>query len=96
MLYFFKVQGYSLYPKYKSGDYLLGVAPLSFFPIKLHDLVVFTHEKYGLLVKEVTQIENDKYFVEGYNDESIDSKHFGWVDKTAILYKVFFSIKQKK
>ena len=44
------------------------------------------------MIKQITKIENKKYYVEGTSSFSIDSRNFGYLDKKELLYKVLFKI----
>lgn len=82
-----KVEGDSMYPLLKQGDKLLCMKPLS---ISEDDVVVFSHNKEGLMIKKVTRIDENGYFVKGSSPYSIDSSTFGYLRKEDILYKMVY------
>ena len=90
MLQIFKISGDSLYPFYKNGQRVLCRKIFGHTAVKVNDTVVFKKEKYGLIIKKVTSIQNDGYFVEGTDPLSIDSRLFGTITHQEILYKVLF------
>lgn len=90
MLQLFKISGDSLYPFYKNGQRVLCRKVFESTSVKVNDTVVFKKEKYGLIIKKVTSIQNDGYFVEGTDPLSIDSRIFGVIPHQEILYKVLF------
>ncbi len=88
----FKVADESMYPTLKSGEYLLvNKFAKKFF---VGDIVVFKlGEKF--LVKRVTKISGDKYFVVGDNQsDSLDSESFGAISKNSVVGKVFTKVKK--
>lgn len=91
----FKVNGNSMIPTFKEGQYLL--VSSWFKNIKVGDVVVLDQSKLEKkVVKRVAKIKNDQYFVVGDNQrESSDSRSFGWVKKEDVLGKVIFSARFK-
>jgi len=85
-----EIKGDSLYPFYKNGEKVFCLKPFSLNKIDIDDIVIFNHEKEGLLIKQVTKIENNKYYVEGTTPYSLDSSVFGYLNEKEILYKVLF------
>ena len=60
---------------------------------KLGDIVAAKDPRDGkILIKRVSKIKNNKYFVTGDNKKkSTDSRTFGWIKKKDIIGKVIFS-----
>lgn len=55
----------------------------------IHDLVIVQGDRKKHLVKRISKIKKNKYFVLGDNiKKSIDSRHFGWIEKKDIIGKV--------
>ncbi len=72
-------------PTLENGDYLI-VEKLS--TPKINDVVVLTIND-TLLIKRITSIENEEYFVQGDNrGNSLDSRIFGTIPKEDIKGKV--------
>ena len=90
MLQLFKISGDSLYPFYKNGERVVCRKVFHRTPIKIDDTVVFEKDNYGMMIKKVTSIDNNAYFVEGTDPFSIDSRNFGSLEIEAIKYKVLF------
>lgn len=90
MFKFFKIQGDSLYPFLKSGQRVFCIKIFNFSKLKLNDFVVFEKKEYGLMVKQIKEIKNQQYFVQGTDSFSIDSRNFGTIRKSEIKYKVLF------
>ena len=44
------------------------------------------------MIKRVKYIKNSKYFVQGTDPQSIDSRDFGLLDFTDIQYKMYFKM----
>ena len=87
-----KVSGNSLTPEYRNGDYVL-VTRL-FRRLKENDVVVFIKDTYGIMIKRVrlASANQSEYFVEGTHPNSIDSKHFGPVQRQDMIGKVLLHI----
>jgi len=90
MLQLFKISGDSLYPFYKNGERVVCRKVFRSTDININDTVVFEKENYGMMIKKVTAIDKNAYFVEGTDPFSIDSRNFGTLEKEAIKYKVLF------
>ena len=91
MFKLFKVEGFSLHPLIKEGEVLLCIKLFYFNKIKINDFVLFRHKSKGLMVKKVSTIINNKYFVKGENSFSCDSRDFGELRKEELLYKVIYA-----
>lgn len=80
MLLVRRISGKSLEPIYQHGQLVIGIRAR-----RLHvgKAVLFEHEGYGK-VKLITDIKNDKVFVEGSGRYSTDSRDFGWIDKALV------------
>lgn len=89
----YKISGKSMSPLLKPGNVVLTIQYLPIFlKPKTEDIIVCKSPGAGrILVKRITKIENNKYFVEGDNrTASTDSRQFGLIDKTDIIGKVIF------
>lgn len=86
-----KVEGESMQPRYQPGDYVLVCrAPIFCIPIKPGDTVVFNQPPYGILIKQVSELDpaTGEMMVTGLQPESVDSRHFGPVPAHKLLGKV--------
>lgn len=94
----FRIEDRSMEPTLKSGDYII-VNKLAYVfgkPSK-GDVIVFKDpkEKNKFLVKRVSKIISNKYFVVGDNKRySQDSRHFGPINKNLIVGKLLMHIRQ--
>ena len=75
-------------PFAREGDYVLSL-PYFLTSPKQGDVIILRHpQKEMLLMKRITNIGGDKYWLEGDNrDESVDSRQFGEVSRHQILGK---------
>ena len=94
----FRIEDRSMEPTLKSGDYIIASKLAYVFgrPSK-GDVIVFKDpkEKSRFLVKRISKVINNKYFVAGDNKKySQDSRHFGAIDRNLIVGKLFIHIKQ--
>ncbi len=87
MIRIFKIEGNSLHPLLKEGERIVCFKVFRSTNIKVGDLVVFLKEPYGLMIKQVKSIKAGKYFVQGTDPMSIDSRNFGCIDFSDIHYK---------
>ena len=90
MLQLFKISGNSLYPLYKDGQRVVCRKVFQNTKIKVNDTIVFEKENYGIMIKQVTSVDKNNYFVEGTDPMSIDSRNFGSLKLDEIKYKVLF------
>jgi len=88
----FKVNGYSLYPLLKEDEVVCCVKIFSFTNIKVDEIVLFRYNS-DYMIKKVTSISSNGYFVKGETPDSIDSRNFGELKRERLLYKVFFRFK---
>jgi nickel-type superoxide dismutase maturation protease len=95
MLRFLKVEGNSLLPRYREGDYVLVAGtPFPSGRIKPGDVVAFRHADHGTLIKLVESVNEGGYHVVGTHPQSIDSRHFGPVGRQDLIGKVVWHIRQ--
>jgi len=98
MLRFLKVTGHSLEPQYREGDFVL-VAKIPFlFSIRPGDLIVFQHERYGVMIKQVARVELSpkRLFVLGWHERSVDSRRFGPIAYDSVIGKVVWHISRPR
>ena len=77
MLKLIKVTGDSLSPFFLPGDYVLtGNCPRLFGKISEGDTIVFSHDSFGLLIKEVSSVDPQlqQYNIKGSHPQSINSR----------------------
>ncbi len=83
-----------MYPTLKQGDTVL-VNRLSYIfqNPSIGDIALVQKQKeLRVILKRVTEIKNDLYFLSGDNKrESTDSRAFGFVSKKEILGKMFYT-----
>ena len=70
--------------------------PILFGWLKPGNHVVFEQPRYGVMIKRVASIElaSDEIQVTGTDVDSIDSRHFGPISRTALVGKVIWHIKR--
>jgi nickel-type superoxide dismutase maturation protease len=96
-----KVAGGSMAPTYKDGAWLLvrwfAKSPEKNFSSRLIGkiLVVEKRERPGIfLVKRLKKIVDQKFWVEGDNESSTDSRQWGWIYSDELVGQVIFAIKK--
>lgn len=87
MIKLLKVDGNSLYPYLKDGQRIVCMKVFKFSRIRCGDLVVFSKKPYGLMIKRVESVDNGRFFVQGTDPMSIDSRNFGLIERADIYYK---------
>lgn len=93
MLKLFKVAGQSMHPKLAEGDFVL--ASMRFYRLRIDDVVVVSHPLYCTLIKRIQHIDAEKgILLTGENRCSVSSEQMGWINKSRVLGKVIYSIKQ--
>ncbi len=95
MLKLFIIDGFSLFPLLKQGQWVLCMKPFFLNKIRVNDFVLFRHQYEGMMIKRVDKIKSNSYFVKGENAFSIDSRNFGALKKEELLYKVIYKFKAK-
>lgn len=94
MINLLRVAGYSLWPGYRDGDFVVTAGTLLAGPIKPGDVIVFRQSDYGIMIKQVQQIDDDGIFVVGTHERSSDSREFGVISRSAVIGKVIWHIKK--
>lgn len=97
MLRWYAIQGSSLEPEYRAGDYALAARlPGWWGRLRAGDMVICRHPAYGILVKRVQQIDpaRQEVTVTGSQPESVDSRIFGPLPRAWVLGKVIWHIKK--
>lgn len=79
-----------MYPFFKEGERVFCLRPFFLNNVDIDDNIIFDHEKEGFMIKQVTKINDNGYYVEGTTPYSLDSSIFGYLKKKQILYKVLF------
>ena len=90
MIKILKIKGNSLYPHLQEGQRVICIKNFKFLKLNINDYVVFEKQGYGLMIKQISAIENGSYFVRGTDFNSIDSRNFGIISRDEIKYKVLF------
>lgn len=89
--YLYKISGDSMEPTIHCGSFA-GVNRLAYIinKPKIGDVVAFRDPRDGkILIKRITDIKNDEYFVEGDNKSaSTDSRKFGMISYKSIIGKL--------
>lgn len=82
-----RVRSRSMAPKLRPGQLIIATRIFR----KLHPgQVVILERDNKQLIKRIELIEDDKLFVVGDNlQASIDSRQFGWLDKRAVIARVW-------
>ena len=97
MLQILKVTGESLAPEYQEGDFVL-IAKIPFLlnRLKEDDVIAFRHPDYGVMIKRIAGLNpgQDQIFVLGTHEYSIDSRHFGTIQRSDLVGKVIWHLRQ--
>lgn len=83
-----KVQGHSMEPTIKAGSFVLVMdTPI----LQLGDIVLLQLPNKEKMIKRITNITPEGYFVEGDNkNDSYDSRDFGIIPKEKMLGKIIW------
>ncbi|WP_438463483.1 S24/S26 family peptidase [Marinomonas sp. PE14-40] len=91
---FHKVEGDSMFPSLRSGDFV--IATRLYVSISVNDIILVKHPEYGYIIKRVTQLCLEKgAWLVGDGQRSVSSEQMGWINLDLIDAKVIFSIKRK-
>lgn len=91
------MSGDSLTPEYREGDFvIITKIPFFLYQLKVGDVVAFRHPDYGTLIKKVAAISagGDEIFVIGTHEHSVDSRHFGTLQRADLMGKVIWHIRK--
>lgn len=94
-----KVTGFSLYPDYQEGDFVLvRKIPSLLSTLGSGDVVIFQHPTYGTLIKRVERLSpnGEEIYVLGTVPESADSRKFGPIHKDTLIGKVVWHIRKPR
>jgi signal peptidase I len=98
-----KISGSSMAPTYRDGDWLLvswfpaGLTPIRAERILGKVVVVEREERPGIfLVKRLQKSHGDNFWVQGDNDESTDSRTWGWIPANEVVGVVLFKFKRSR
>ena len=85
-------------PSYRSGDYVLVGTARWLWRIKPGDAIVFTHARYGVLIKRVAAaggVERE-YAVQGTHAESTAQEDIGPVPVAAVIGRALMTIPRRR
>ena len=89
--------GESLVFEYQEGDFVL-IAKIPFLlnRLKEDDVIAFRHPDYGVMIKRIAGLNpgQDQIFVLGTHEHSIDSRHFGTIQRSDLVGKVIWHLRQ--
>jgi hypothetical protein len=91
-----RITGFSLFPTYQGGDFvLISRLPVVLRRVKAGDVLVFHQVGYGTLIKRVERVFDggESFYVAGTQAESVGSREFGAVLKGQVRGKVIYHIK---
>jgi signal peptidase I len=94
-----RIQGESLAPGYRDGDFVFSSnLPYLLRKPRRGDVIVFRHPHHGVLIKRIASVEPARALVrvEGTGPDSIDSRQFGPVHTSDILGKVIRHIQKPR
>ncbi len=86
-----RIHGESMSPEYQSGDFVLLVKPVG-GRVKRGDVIVFSNELYGTLIKRIEKITDEGIYVLGTGENSLDSRRLGPVNPEVVQGKVLWHI----
>jgi len=90
-LFVYRISGNSMRPTYHDGDLVIGWRLCS--NLTSGDVIVLRQpDTQRIIIKRISKIDGGRYFVLGDNSSaSTDSRHFGWIEKKAIIAKVLWT-----
>ena len=98
MLRLHKIQGHSLHPDFREGEFvLMARSPFPSGKIREGDVIIFQQPGYGKLIKRVNRVLDDgqAFDVRGTQIESTDSRNFGPVPLENVSGKVIWHIRRE-
>ena len=86
-----RIHGESMSPEYQEGDFVL-IMKIFRGKIKIGDVIVFQHQFYGTLIKDVEKITDEGIYVFGRRENSLDSRRLGPVNPVSVQGRVIWHI----
>ncbi len=86
-----RIRGESMSPKYQSGDFVL-LRKVWGERFKRGDVIVFSKQLYGTLIKRIDKITDEGIYVLGTGENSLDSRRLGPVNPDTVVGKVVWHI----
>ena len=86
-----KVRGNGMAPRLYDGDFVFIIH--RYLNLHVGQLVVVNHALYGLIIKRILFVhENGNYWLEGENEDSIQSDKMGWIPPILVVGKVIYRL----
>ena len=63
---------------------------------QLHAVVIVTHEGKEKIKRIIDIRDSEIYIIGDHEDDSTDSRHFGWLPKTSVVARVIWPKTKKK
>jgi len=98
MIRLLKIQGHSLYPDFREGEFVLTAGvPFPSGKIRAGDVIIFRQPGFGKLIKRVKRVQEDGHAFDvcGTQIESTDSRDFGPVPLENVSGKVIWHIQRE-
>ncbi|WP_261841123.1 nickel-type superoxide dismutase maturation protease [Aliamphritea ceti] len=93
MISIHRVRGQSMLPTFSEGDYVLCLRPLSLLPLKVGDVVVVQHPRFGRIIKRIETLNDESaMWLRGDNPQSTSSETMGWLARQALIGRVVLHI----
>ena len=89
-----RIHGESMSPDYQSGDFVLLVKPFG-GRVKRGDVIVFSNQLYGILIKRIEKITDEGIYVLGTGENSLDSRRLGPINPASVQGKVIWHIHRR-
>ena len=91
----YRVEGDSMSPSFLHNDYVL-TFKWSFTRWRLGDVIVLKHDTLGILIKRISQIQDNEVLLAGDNPASTPSEAMGWQRIETIHGKVLCKLSPTK
>lgn len=72
------------------------IITLPFLIFKPGKTIVFQHPAYGIMIKKILRVDPQGLFVTGTHPNSVDSRHFGLIERRSVLGIVAWHIRKPK
>ncbi len=94
MIRLVKIIGQSMTPEFHEGDYL--ILQTAFLKPKTGQHIVYRHQEFGLIFKQIDKIENDgRFFLRSINPLGLQAERTGHCSPSRITGKVLWHIKKR-
>lgn len=95
MIYLRRIQGNSMYPALRNGDYIVALAAFQKNYID-GDIVIVSHPQYAEIIKRIKFIDDlGNFWLAGDGSDTLSTQQMGAIKPEQVMAKLWWHIKAK-